>query len=740
MTLCVNQIIEWLDPEDVSSVSAVERILWIDPSASQIATIELTEQRVLPRLRRHNDVVSALDTGAARVATVDPSAGRLRPEQEIPESHRRRRDEAWELIAPLVADRDPEVMLSRKQRGKLVAEIAARSGRNKSSIYGLLQQYWKGGGTKNALLPNFDRCGGRGKRRLADSPRAGPKRGSPKKYSGAAGQNEGINITTDIERRFERGIKRFYETSDRLSLSQAFQRTLEAFFHRGFTIINGAPTPILPPADELPTERQFRYWYERAYRDLRREKIARHGERDYQLRGREVLGDSTRMAFGPGSLYQIDATPADIYLVSSLDRTRIIGRPVIYVCIDVFSRMITGVCVTLEGPSWVGAMLALDNVLSDKVAFCAEYGITIQEEDWPCHHLPECLLADRGEFEGYQADHLVTALNVRVSNTPPYRADWKGIIERHFRIANDRVIHFTPGAVCRPQVRGAADYRLDAALTLGEFRRLLICYALDHNQNHYLPWYRKDEWQIADEVERYPLELWDWGLRNRAGHLRTAPRDLTRLHLLPRKSAMVAYRGIHLGRGLYYTCELAQREGWFARARGRSAWKVEVSYDPRAIETVYLHLDNRQQLEPCRLLDASGAFRGRDWHEVIDHFAWEKQSVAAARGRSQQTQAALNAQQDQIISAAIEKTDAARAAAPYQSKRARTEGIRDNRQEEQRQEREQQAWRLDDPLENESKEAQQQPGEESYVPPASHAEALRRMRDRQWEPKKLDIE
>jgi hypothetical protein len=26
------------------------------------------------------------------------------------------------------------------------------------------------------------------------------------------------------------------------------------------------------------------------------------------------------------------------------------------------------------------------------------------------------------------------------------------------------------------------------------------------------------------------------------------------------------------------------------------------------------------------------------------------------------------------------------------------------------------------------------------VPPASHAEALRRMRHRQWEPKKLDIE
>jgi len=230
----------------------------LDRRCGQIATIELTERRVLPRLRPYDEIVSALDTGAARVATVDPSAGRLRPEQEIPEPHRRRRDEAWELIAPLVADGAPEVMLSRKRRGKMIAEIAAQSGRNKSSIYGLLERYWKGGGSKNALLPNFDRCGGRGKRRLADSPRGGPKRGSPKKYSGAGSQSEGINITAEIERRFERGIKRFYETSDRLSLSQAFQRTLETFFHRGFTIIHCASTPILPPADELPTERQFR--------------------------------------------------------------------------------------------------------------------------------------------------------------------------------------------------------------------------------------------------------------------------------------------------------------------------------------------------------------------------------------------------------------------------------------------------------------------------------------------------
>ncbi len=105
--------------------------------------------------------------------------------------------------------------------------------------------------------------------------------------------------------------------------------------------MDGTPAPLLLPAEMRPSFDQFRYWYENHYRELRREQKARRGERDYNLTRRELLGDSTQMAFGPGSVYQIDATIGDIYLVSSLDRSRIIGRPVVYACVDVFSRMIS---------------------------------------------------------------------------------------------------------------------------------------------------------------------------------------------------------------------------------------------------------------------------------------------------------------------------------------------------------------------------------------------------------------
>ncbi|MDQ3816227.1 MAG: Mu transposase C-terminal domain-containing protein [Acidobacteriota bacterium] len=547
------------------------------------------------------------------------------------------------------------------------------------------------------------------------------------------GQRLGVRITEEIERRFKRGIKKFYETPEQRSLSDAFDLTIATFFNEGFAMVDGTPVPLIPAAENLPTFDQFRYWYEDIYRNPVCGEESRVGEREYNLSSRAMLSNSTQMAFGLGSLFQIDATVADQYLISSLDRTRIIGRPVVYFCGDVFSRVIAGFSATLEGPSWLGGMLAVDNVVADKVSFCAEYGVTIKEEDWPCHYLLSGFLADRGEFEGYNADNLVKSLGVRIHNTGPYRADWKGIIERHFGIANEKIVKFTPGYVPRPKRRGDPDYALKAILTLEEFRKLLIYYILDFNQNHYLESYRKDEFMIADHVERYPLDIWNWGIRNCSG-LRPFPRDIVRLNLLPRKQVSVTPQGIHFGGELNYTCDLALRDRWFERARIRGSWKVEVAYDLRSMDYVYLPLDSGTRLEVCHLTAASRHLLGRDWHEITDYFEREKQALEAARTRKHQSNAKLRAQKGQIISEANEKTQAALAAAGRPSKSARKRGIRDNRATTRAFERAQNAWTLGI---NEAELAanantHKTSAEDEYIPPPSKVAQLRAVRDKEW--------
>jgi hypothetical protein len=101
---------------------------------------------------------------------------------------------------------------------------------------------------------------------------------------------------------------------------------------------------------------------------------------------------------GPGAQYQIDATISDIYLLSQFDASNLIGRPVLHIVVDAFSRMVTGVGISLEGAGWNSAMMAIANMATDKVAFCSEYGIEITENEWPCHHVPAVLRGDRGEL------------------------------------------------------------------------------------------------------------------------------------------------------------------------------------------------------------------------------------------------------------------------------------------------------------------------------------------------------
>lgn len=76
------------------------------------------------------------------------------------------------------------------------------------------------------------------------------------------------------------------------------------------------------------------------------------------------------------------------YLVSRFNRDNIIGRPIVYFVKDAFSRIVTGLYVGLEGPSWIGMAMTLYNAFTDKVDFCHRYGIEITEDQWPCHHLP----------------------------------------------------------------------------------------------------------------------------------------------------------------------------------------------------------------------------------------------------------------------------------------------------------------------------------------------------------------
>jgi len=681
-------IIEWIYDNERHEK---ERVLWQAADYSSIVVISLSfPSKSLPFFRPISELEEALQAETAIITPTDPYYYLAAPPIQFLSKHETQRDISWEIIKELVSN-EPGIYVS-DTRGLLAMKAANKFNITKGAVYKYLRNYWVRGKIKNALLPAFYNCGAPGADRIItskhDEPEQEetreanekadlqPKRGRPSDLLKKNSDAIGINVTEEIKNIFRISIRLFYRNK-KYNIKETHQRMCEKFFNLGYT---EDKTPILPPAHLLITYEQFYYWFKKEINIIDCI-IFREGRRVYELTARPILGNSTVLAFGPGSIFQIDATIADIYLVWEIDRTKIIGRPVVYFCIDAFSRMIVGLYVGLEGPSWLSAMMALDNTMTDKVEFCAKYGTTIDSSAWPCCYLPSEFLADRGEFLSYNSDTVVDALGCRLANCPPYRGDWKGIVESNFGISKAKAIKWVPGEV-RQRSPGEKDHRLDATLDLRDFIQILIHYVLERNNSHRLDssTYIMEKDMLRDGVEPIPVELWNWGLVNRSGHLRQKSSDAVKLALMPQIDATVTERGIRAN-GMYYSCDLAIQEQWFTRARRGKSWKIRASYHPREINYIYLIMGKDSPLK-CRRLadldDENERFHGCCLEDVQEYFELDKLTAKTHKSADMQSAARLNKAKDEIVRDAKRKTKLANAG-DTASKSHKTKAIGQNR-------------------------------------------------------------
>jgi len=661
------------------------RLLWLHPTQPIGFVIDTKAHDAAPELVQLRALKSDLQSGRAKLLTADPYLTFV-DETTLPEERKSRRDHAWQIVAELVRD-EPDIYYPR-HRSKIVAECVVSGLAARSTIYQYLRRYWQRGQVPNALLPDFDKSGGKGKARPVNPD---IKRGRPRKL----GDLSGLNIGEDIRQVFRVAVARYYTTQVKFTLRGAYDQMIKDFFCER-TIDPGTGRVTHAPSSDVsvsgfPSFGQFNYWLEKDNDrlDIKRERL-RPRVYDKDMRG--LLGTSTAEVWGPGARYQIDATIADVYLVSRTDRNKIIGRPVLYVVIDVFSRMIVGIYVGLEGPSWVGAMMALANTASDKQSFCKQNGRDIEAQDWPCHHLPAVILGDRGEIEGRMIETLINNFNVTVESAAAYRADWKGIVEQRFRLIPAKFKPFVPGYIdVDYRARGGKDYRLDAVLDLDQFTRIVIECVLYYNNHHEIKRYDKDRDLAADNIAAVPIDLWNWGIENRSGSLRQYPEDLVRFSLLPVDEATVTLNGIRV-RGLFYTCQKALEERWFDKARQRGNWKVKVSYDPRNLDEIYLHDPVApMRFQFCQLTERSRAHRQISVWELGQLQVAEKQTSARRQPRQQLAAADLSASIEGIVSDAVEQ----QGAQSRESAARRTRNIRANRADEKQANRDVETFRFE---------------------------------------------
>lgn len=647
-----------------------ERVLSLHPEGRGAWLIDVDGKAASPFFRSTRDIEGLWEEGLLQPVK-DPWASLRDP---MSETQARRRDDAWMAIKPLACEQ-PQIFDARL-RASLIAARTVETELSRYTLYRLLRRWWQRGMTQNALMPDYANSGAPGKHRASGV----KKRGQPVQLGPA-----GMNVDEKVRAVFRDSVTLFLGKGSghhkgkkkRLTgISECYHQCLKHFFsEKVVDSETGRQVSVLK--EQHPSLRQFRYWLEQDH-DLFALERRRRTPRVYDKDSRALLGSSLDEVAGPGSRFQIDATIADVYLVSRFDRSRIVGRPVVYVVIDVFSRMISGVYVGLENPSWVGAMTALANAATSKKDWCERFGVEIEDADWPCRSLPAVLLADRGEVLGSAADTLIQRFGMEIENTAPFRADWKGIVERRFGLLHAAFGPYVPGYV-EPDFleRGARDYRLDAMLDVDEFTAIIINTVLYYNNEHVLGGYKRDPEMIADDVDAVPIDLWNWGTRRRVGLQRSFPQDLVKLALLPSDQAIVTAKGIRF-HGVHYSCSRAIEEHWFEKARQTHTWKVDISYEPRLMDTIWLRdPKGHEPFEPCSLTVPSEQYRGRTLWE-IDQLQKEDRRQRARR-EPDQRQARINrdSEVEAIVAAAAEKQPK-----DDRSKAARLRDIRGSRSKE----------------------------------------------------------
>jgi putative transposase len=670
-----NSLLRWSSDTE----SWLERVLWVDEEDGQVVVfrIELEQggktktSRAWPFWRPKAELDGALKTGSVRIMAKDPLLRPAVAAETLKEEARQHWEKVQKALHPITNDPARNIFRSRRERRGLVAEAAKSAGVHRTTVYALLVKFWRGGQTPQCLLGDYRACRGQTRRC-----RGGKKRGRPDALEATVGHKIGPALTEGIEKLLRRGRDKFYNKGAK-TLKLAYDLTLGEFFNDDLELKDGVWTPVLKPASELPKFRTFLYVH-RKHRDPEKEAKDREGLKSFELKGRALRRNTETELLGPGQLGQMDATTADVYLVSEDDPSVIVGRPVVYGIKDAWGRFLYSIVATFERPSYWSGALALENALVNKVEYCAGYGIKIKDDDWPVSFLPSKLLVDRGEMATYKSDKLIRELGLDVDVLPPGRGDLKGIIERHFGHINNQIVSWLPGALPRFEGDGHKRHELDAVLTIHEFRFLLLEATLKYHQ-HLMREYKCDEDMIAaPDVEKRPIALLRWARERRSGLFRQFDLEQARLQLLPGAAATVTKQGIRFKRVLF-TCERAVSKKWFENARRFGTYPVQIAFDPRRVDPIYLRDSAASALEPCHLTTGDSRFRSWTWEALEEHLKNQTIEEIESAPEEAQDRVELHAKKKQIENNARSRQQAALALNPGQSAASRLNKIPRNR-------------------------------------------------------------
>lgn len=467
--------------------------------------------------------------------------------------------------------------------GPVVALAMSAGDGTRATIYRLWKLLCEHGFDESSLHPRFDRCGAPGTLRPAQA-------GQTKVGRKCALERIGEPIphpqrpTTEADR-----IKILQHARLLAKGGMSFSAMYDQIVHRVYVTqyeqTERGRRGIAPAQGTFPNKRQVRHIIESGTKRLERVlRATTKGHFQRNLRG--LQGKAYDNVAGPGHAYAIDATIGDIHLRSSVNRAWLIGRPVVYMVVDIWSTAIVGFYVCLAGPSWDTAKVALFSACSDPRLMAELWGFEYIEALTPAPTAPFQVWTDRGEYVSARARETCLALGINFAIDPPYRPDMKGLVEVLHRITKDEQYRFLPGAINarRKELENRPNAK-ESALTMHEYVRYLhgifSHYNLFANRT-----YRLTVEMIGAGVEPTPAGLWRFGHEVGIGYRKAIAQDRLISGLLQRGTAVASRGGIY-HESLQYEAEIATLQEWTAHARNFGAIPHPVFHFPGSTSRIW---------------------------------------------------------------------------------------------------------------------------------------------------------
>lgn len=586
----------------------------IFPTSESILKLRMPEYVLI------SDLSNSICRNECEPATFDIPTYQMNDENKLANKYRNKRDEYYLLIKNLIEDPLFLLDLVGNPRSNKLSNHAALHNTYYNKIFRLLNKYWLYGQSKNSLLPAWKNSGRKGLGRIGGY----VKRGSPGRKSPYIDTTSVYsNVLEEDKVIFLKSMRKFSKKGKKKSLSYIYNEMLITYYYNE---INEAEVEKRQP--KLPSLDSFRYWIKKL---IPSNEFIEHQSsvKDFLLNKRALHGSATDHTEVPGSCFEVDATPLDVHIVSSFNRQWVMGRPTVYLIVDKESRMVVGLHVSMEYASWRAGRQALVNAFTSKRIYCSRFGLEIEDDEWPCNHLPQKLLCDRGEFVCEQPEQRVVPLIGNVLIAPPWRADLKGIIERNFKILNDDLVHQLAGTTNgKIYIRGDKDPRLDACFTLEEVTALLIEQILEHNHSTKNVLMRQSLLMVASDLPLTPLNYWNTHLENHRHALRCASEAEVRAQLLPRISVSMTERGIRLNKDMFYQWDSPEFSDLKVIARASGRWKLEARVDQDNSEFIYVRMFEGGEFVRCDLMRMSSIFGRKHCADIEYVMDWNKRKAS----------------------------------------------------------------------------------------------------------------